>query len=150
MNMTRDVAVTLALLLVELMLDSAASAATEAVQVIPNADNNYSVIQSTATRNWTEMQSSMTQADSNGPVYMQGPTFDYADPYGTAGQNMILYYWHNGTYVKDLTDLTGGMAAGDEIFVRANDGLTRYFNYTNVYAPDSGQGELVLAWWVSS
>lgn len=148
--MTRDVAVTLALLLVELMLVSAASAATEEVQVIRYADNNYSVIQSTATRNWTEMQSSMTQADSNGPVYMQGPTFDYADPYGTAGQNMILYYWHNGTYVKDLTDLTGGMAAGDEIFVRANDGLTRYFNYTNVYAPDSGQGELVLAWWDSS
>jgi len=52
--------------------------------------------------------------------------------------------------VKDLTDLVGGMAAGDEIFVKASDGMTRYFNYTNVYAAASGQGELVLAWWDSS
>jgi len=138
------------LLLVCGILVAPVSAATQEVTVIKYAANNYSYAESSVTRNWTEMESSMTKAYSNGPVYMQGPTFDSADPYGTAGQNMILYYGHNGTYVKDLTDLAGGMSAGDEIFVKASDGMTRYFNYTNVYAPASGQGELVLAWWDSS
>lgn len=127
-----------------------ASAATEYLVVNRYAANNYSYAESSVIKNWTEMQASMPTAYSNGPVYMQGPTFDSADPYGTAGQNMILYYGHNGTYVSDLTDLVGGMAAGDEIFVKASDGMTRYFNYTNVYAPASGQGDLVLAWWDST
>ncbi|MFA5212569.1 MAG: hypothetical protein WC406_04490, partial [Methanoregula sp.] len=88
-------------------------------------------------------------AYSNGPVYFQGPTFNASDPYGYAGENMINYYDHNGTYVRNLTDLVGGMTTGDEIFVKASDGMTRYFNYTNVYTPSSNQGELVLAWWDS-
>ncbi len=131
------------------ILAAPVSAASENVTVIKYAANNYSFAERSELREWSQMQSSFLNVDSNGPLYMQGPTFNSADPYGTAGQNMILYYGHNGTYVRNLTDLVGGMSAGDEIFVKASDGMTRYFNYTNIYEPASGQGNLVLAWWDS-
>lgn len=135
------------------LLISPVSAASENVTTIRYAANNNSYAERTVTRTWTEMQSLYPNVDSKGPVYMQGPTFDSADPYGTAGQNMILYYGHNGTYVRNLTDLVDGMAAGDEIFVKATDGMIRYFNYTNVYEPYNdgtySQGNMVLAWWDS-
>lgn len=146
MNIKRTATVTLALLLAGLLLVSAASAATEEVQVIRYADNNYSVVESSATRNLTELQL-MTNVYSNGPVYFQGPTFDPDDPWGDGGQNMILYYDHNGTYVRNLTDLIGGMNDGDELRVQASDGMSRYFGYDNVYTPDARQGDMILAWW---
>ena len=146
MNIKRTATVTLALLLAGLLLVSAASAATEEVQVIRYADNNYSVVESSATRNLTELQL-MTNVYSNGPVYFQGPTFDPDDPWGDGGQNMILYYDHNGTYVRNMTDLVGGMNDGDEIRVQASDGMSRYFGYDNVYIPDARQGDMILAWW---
>jgi len=146
MNMKRTATVTLALLLAGLLLVSAASAATEEVQVIRYADNNYSVVEASATRNLTELQL-MTNVYSNGQVYFQGPTFDPDDPWGDGGQNMILYYDHNGTYVRNMTDLVGGMNDGDEIRVQASDGMSRYFGYDNVYIPDARQGDMILAWW---
>jgi len=89
----------------------------------------------------------MTNVYSNGQVYFQGPTFDPDDPWGDGGQNMILYYDHNGTYVRNMTDLVGGMNDGDEIRVQASDGMSRYFGYDNVYIPDARQGDMILAWW---
>jgi hypothetical protein len=88
MNMTRDVAVTLALLLVELMLVSAASAATEEVQVIRYADNNYR-LSKVLHPELDRMQSSMTHADASA-LSNAGADFDYADPYGNGRQNMFL------------------------------------------------------------
>jgi hypothetical protein len=72
------------------------AAATEEIQVIRYADNNYSVVRSSVTRDLTELQA-MDNVYSNDPVYMQGPTFDPDDPWGDAGQNMIDFYEHNGT-----------------------------------------------------
>lgn len=135
------------LLIVGGMLVASVSAVTTEVTAIKYAANNYSYAESSATRTWTQMQSAFTNVDSKGPVYMQGPTFNTSDPYGDAGENMILYYEHNGTYVRNLTDLVGGMSSGDEIAVKASDGMTRYFNYTNVYTPMDRQGQMVLAWW---
>jgi len=129
-----------------------ASAATQYVVVNRYAANNYSVISSSDNVSCSEMQTSFPNVYSNGPVYFQGPTFNASDPYGYAGENMINYYGHNGTYVRNLTDLVG-MSAGDEIVIKASDGMTRYFNYTNVYTPYNdgtyAQGNMILAWWDS-
>lgn len=129
-----------------------ALAATQYVVVNRYAANNYSVVSSSDNVSCSEMQTSFPNVYSNGPVYFQGPTFNSSDPYGYAGENMISYYGHNGTYVRNLTDLVG-MSAGDEIIVKASDGMTRYFNYTNVYMPYNdgtyAQGNMVLAWWDS-
>jgi len=146
-KMMKTVLIATLLLIVGGMLVAPVSAVTTEVTTIKYAANNYSYAESSATRTWTQMQSSFTNVDSKGPVYMQGPTFNTSDPYGDAGENMILYYEHNGTYVRNLTDLVGGMSAGDEIAVKASDGMTRYFNYTNVYTPIDRQGQMVLAWW---
>ncbi len=146
MNIKKTATGTIVLFLAGLLLVSAASAATEEVQVIRYADNNYSVIESSVTRDLAELQL-MTNVYSNGPVYFQGPTFDPDDPWGDGGQNMILYYDHNGTYVRNMTDLVGGMNDGDEIRVQASDGMSRYFGYDNVYTPDARQGDMILAWW---
>jgi hypothetical protein len=146
-KMMKTVLIATLLLIVGGMLVAPVSAVTTEVTTIKYAANNYSYAESSATRTWTQMQSSFTNVDSKGPVYMQGPTFNTSDPYGDAGENMILYYEHNGTYVRNLTDLVGGMSAGDEIAVKASDGMTRYFNYTNVYTPMDRQGQMVLAWW---
>jgi len=146
-KMMKTVLIATLLLIVGGMLVAPVSAVTTEVTTIKYAANNYSYAESSATRTWTQMQSSFTNVDSKGPVYMQGPTFNTSDPYGDAGENMILYYEHNGTYVRNLTDLVGGMSSGDEIAVKASDGMTRYFNYTNVYTPMDRQGQMVLAWW---
>jgi hypothetical protein len=130
-----------------------AAAATQYVEVTKYRANNYSAVESSQNLSWTDMQSTLTNVYSNGPVYFQGPTFNASDPYGIAGENMINYAGHNGTYVRDLADLVSGMAAGDEIAIKASDGMTRHFNYTNVYEPYNdgtyAQGDLVLAWWDS-
>jgi len=146
-KMMKTVLIATLLLIVGGILVAPVSAVTTEVTTIKYAANNYSYAESSATRTWTQMQSSFTNVDSKGPVYMQGPTFNTSDPYGDAGENMILYYEHNGTYVRNLTDLVGGMSAGDEIAVKASDGMTRYFNHTNVYTPMDRQGQMVLAWW---
>jgi len=80
---------------------------------------------------------------------MQGPTFDSNDPWGDGGQNMIDYYGHNGSRVSNITDEVGGMSDGDELKVQSSDGFSLYFGYDNVYAPNSRQGDMIVAWWDS-
>ncbi|MDT8356983.1 MAG: PEGA domain-containing protein [Methanomicrobiaceae archaeon] len=52
-----------------------------------------------------------------------------------------------GTNLKDLCDLVGGMSEGEELRVKASDGLTKYFAYENVYEYPSRQGPIVLTWY---
>jgi hypothetical protein len=124
------------------------SAATTSLTVTKYADNNYAQSVDSETLTVAQLQA-LSSVYSNGPVYMQGPTFDSNDPWGDGGQNMIDYYEHNGTPVSDITDLVGGMSDGDELKIQASDGFSSYFGYDNVYEPDARQGDMIVAWWDS-
>ena len=41
------------------------------------------------------------------------------------------------------------MSDGDELKVQSSDGFSLYFGYDNVYAPDSSQGDMIVASWAS-
>lgn len=51
-----------------------------------------------------------------------------------------------GTDIRDLCDLVGGMAPGDEVMVKAVDGYHVEFTYENMYHPSSRQGPAVVCW----
>ncbi|MFA5414881.1 MAG: hypothetical protein WC295_05250 [Methanoregula sp.] len=147
--MMKTVLIATLLLIVGGMLVAPVSAATTWINTSKYADNNYSSVVNWANLTYQEMNATLPKAYSNGPVYMQGPTFDPADPYGTAGQNMINFYGHNGTYVRNLTDLAGGMAAGDELKIQSSDSFAVYFGADDVNTPEAHQGNLVVSWWDS-
>jgi hypothetical protein len=52
-----------------------------------------------------------------------------------------------GTNLKDLCDVVGGMAPGDVVKIKADDGFTKTFAYENVYTPSSRQGSMVITWY---
>lgn len=129
-----------------LLAAPAAAAGTTQVNVTKYCDNNYSTVDDSATLNLAALQS-LSSVYSNGPVYMQKGTFDSSDVWGNASQGMSLFYVHNGTYVRNITDQAGGMSDGDEVHITASDGYGNYFGYDNVYTPDNLQGDMILAWW---
>ncbi|QYZ78746.1 hypothetical protein E2N92_04530 [Methanofollis formosanus] len=129
------------------LMAAPASAATTSVTITKYADNNYSAVDQTESLTWQEMRTNLSNKYSNGPVYMQGPTFNSNDPWGDSGQNMIWFCDHNGTAVSDLVDKVGGMSSGDEVMIQSDDNFAVYFGYDNVYTPHSRQGEMILTWW---
>jgi hypothetical protein len=52
-----------------------------------------------------------------------------------------------GTNLKDLCDLVGGMEPGDEIKIKAEDGLSRRFSYENVYEYSPREGPMGIVWY---
>jgi hypothetical protein len=51
-----------------------------------------------------------------------------------------------GTAVRDLCDLVGGMAPGDEVMVKSGDGYHVEFPYANIYKPAPCQGTITVCW----
>jgi len=138
----------IAVLILSVALVLPVAAVTTSITVTKYADNNYSQSVDAETFNLSQLRT-LSSVYSNGPVYMQGPTFDSNDPWGDGGQNMINFYGHNGSRVSNITDEVGGMSDGDELKVQSSDGFSLYFGYDNVYAPDSSQGDMIVAWWDS-
>lgn len=134
-------------LVIALMLLAApAMAATTEITVTKYCDNNYSAAADSETLDLAALQA-LSSVYSNGPVYMQGGTFDNAtDVWTYTDDSMACFGEQSGTYVRNITDKVDGMNPGDEIKVAASDGYGMYFNYTNVYAPNSSQGEMILSW----
>jgi hypothetical protein len=52
-----------------------------------------------------------------------------------------------GTNVKDLCNLVGGMSDGDELKVKASDGMAKWFAYKNVYNYSTREGPMGVAWY---
>ncbi len=52
-----------------------------------------------------------------------------------------------GTNVKDLCELVGGMQEGDQINIKASDGLNRTFAYENVYQYSEREGPMAICWY---
>jgi len=140
--------VLIAALILSVVLVLPVTAVTTSITATKYADNNYSQSVDSETFDLSQLRA-LSSVYSNGPVYMQGPTFDSNDPWGDGGQNMIDYYGHNGSRVSNITDEVGGMSDGDELKVQSSDGFSLYFGYDNVYAPNSRQGDMIVAWWDS-
>jgi len=113
--------------------------------------------ETTVTYQWLEANLSV-MGDGKTHYYHQGPVFvDDADP---AREEQLR--WNSaedknvqekdmgavkGTNLKDLCDLVGGMAPGDVMKIKADDGFTKTFSYENVYESTPRQGPMVIAWY---
>ena len=148
---------TLVSLLPTLVLPSTANAATTSVTIIKYASDNTTVLaQTTVTYQWMEANLPVL-GDGTTHYYHQGPVFiDNADE---ATEQALR--WNpaedtnvqekdmgavKGTNVKDLCNLVGGMSDGDELKVKASDGLTKWFGYKNVYQYSTREGPMGVTW----
>jgi hypothetical protein len=139
-------------------LTAAVSAVTTQVHIARYAADNVTVInETTVTYQWMETNLPV-MGDGKTHYYHQGPVFvDDADP---AREEHLR--WNSaedknvqekdmgavkGTNLKDLCDLAGGMAPGDVMKIKADDGFAKTFAYENVYTPTLGQGPMVITWY---
>ena len=113
--------------------------------------------ETTKTYQW--MQANMpVLGDGTTHYYHQGPVFiDNADP--VIEQELRWNPYENinvqekdhgavkGTNLKDICDLVGGMNAGETLKLRASDGFSKTFAYTNVYEYPARQGPMVITWY---
>jgi hypothetical protein len=139
-------------------LTAAVSAATTEVHIVKYAADNTTLLgEKTVTYQWMETNLPVL-GDGTTHYYNQGPVFvDDADP---AREEQLR--WNpaedknvkekdmgavKGTNLKDLCDLAGGMATGDVVKIKADDGFAKTFAYENVYTPTPGQGPMVITWY---
>lgn len=138
--------VTLILILIALP----AQAYTTEVHVVKFAADSVSIINET-TVNYSWMQSNLpVYGDGVAHYYHQGPTFDPAnlwDPGETINIDSRDFGAAQGSDIKDLCDLVGGMAAGDWVKIKASDGFFKSFDYDDVYLPEPELGRMVIAWY---
>lgn len=133
-----------------LLASLSAQAQTTEMRVVKFASDGVSIIsETTVNYSWLE---------ANLPVYgdgvthynHQGPTFDLNnlwDPNETINIDSRDYGAAQGSDVKDLCELVGGMAAGDWVKIKASDGFFKSFDYDDVYLPEPELGRMVIAWY---
>jgi hypothetical protein len=82
--------------------------------------------------------------------YLQGPTFD-PDNLWDPDETLSITFKDKGavmgTSIRDLCDLVGGMAPGDEVLMHSTDNWTIKFKYANIYEPQERQGIIALCWY---
>ncbi|NQE54707.1 hypothetical protein C5S29_14045 [ANME-1 cluster archaeon GoMg3.2] len=127
-----------------------AAATTTEVHVVKYASDGTTVLNETMV-NYTWLEANLqVYGDETTHYYHQGPTFNDSDPWDPAEFQNIEnrdYGAVRGSDVKDICNLVGGMSPRDELKIKASDGFSKRFNYTNVYEPQPRQGPLVLTWW---
>ena len=103
----------------------------------------------TVTVQWME-QNLPVQGDGVTRYYHQGPVF-VGDKESQWDRNETTNFRDmgavKGTAVRDLCDLAGGMAPGDEVMVKSGDGYHVEFGYENIYAPLPRQGNITVCWY---
>ena len=136
----------------------AVSAATTEVHIAKYAADNTTVMnERTVTYQWMEANLSV-MGDGVTHYYHQGPVFiDDSNPAREEQLRLNTEEDTNvkekdmgavkGTSLKDLCDIAGGMAPGDVVKIKADDGFTKTFAYENIYTPNPRQGPLVIAWY---
>ena len=139
-------------------LTSAVYGATTQVHIARYAADNVTVINETTVKYpWMETNLPV-MGDGKTHYYHQGPVFiDDADPareeqlrWNTAEDTNVQEKdmgAGKGTNLKDLCDLAGGMAPGDVVKIKADDGFLKTFAYENVYTPTPRQGPMVITWY---
>jgi hypothetical protein len=139
-------------------LTTGVSAATTQIHIAKYAADNTTLInETTVTYQWMEANLPV-MGDGATHYYHQGPVFiDNADP---AREEQLRLNPAEDTNIKEkdmgavkgtalrvLCDLAGGMAPGDKVKIKADDGFTKTFAYENVYNPTPRQGPMVIAWY---
>jgi uncharacterized repeat protein (TIGR02543 family) len=101
-----------------------------------------------------DLQAMPVQGDGDTHYFMQGFTNDNTsfetmwDPGETVNlkdKGAVM-----GTDVKDLCELVGGAASGDQIEIKAVDGYGERFHYEDVYNPEPEQGKFVICWYTKN
>ena len=124
------------------------AAGTTSIHIVKYAADGITVLDD-RTINYREMESQLpVQGDGVTTYYHQGPTFDEDDLWDPdENQNLKSKGAPQGTDLKDLCELVGGMSEGDTVRVQAVDGFAKTFDYANVYDPPSRQGKIVVTWY---
>jgi len=133
-------------------------AATTSIHIVKYANDGTTIL-AEKTLTIQEMESTLpVQGDGSTHYYLQGPVF-VDNPDETVEQQLR---WNpdedtnvqdkdmgavKGTDVKDLCNLVGGMSPGETLKIKASDGMTKEFAYTNVYSPSARQGPMVITWY---
>ena len=125
------------------------AAPTTSLHIAKYASDGITIInETTADYVWLE-KNLPVQGDGRTHYYHQGPVFtgikeDQWDR--NESKNFKDMGAVKGTAVRDLCDLVGGMAPGDEAMVKSGDGYHVEFPYTNIYRPSSRQGAITVSW----
>lgn len=139
----------LAVFLVSVLAMAVSAAPTAEIHVVRFGPDGTSIL--------AEKSVSYTWMEANLPVfgdgmthfYHQGPVF-VEDKEGQWDVNETTNFKDmgavRGTAVRDLCELVGGMAPGDEVMVKAVDGYHVELPYENVYRPPERQGPPVVSW----
>ena len=127
-------------------------AATASITVTKYGSDGTTIINQ-VTISYQTMQSTLpVQGDGTTHYFMQGPNLsdptNLWDPSETV--NLKDKGTVKGTDVKDLCNLVGGMASSDDVQIKAADGMSKTFYYTNVYSPSAKQGPLVVCWYTKN
>ncbi len=120
--------------------------ATTTVRIVKYAEGGKSVVdEKTVGYEWME-ENLPVLGDGETHYYHQGPVFqgDSWDPLRSV--NLKDKGAVQGTAVKDLCDLVGGMLPEDEVMFLAVDGWHTKFAYPNIYEPPEEQGIIALCW----
>ena len=135
------------LLCTALLAASASAAPTTGLRVALYAPDGTTVLNETfVSIAWME-QNLPVQGDGVTHYYHQGPVFvddkeGQWDPEETA--NFKDMGAVKGTAIRDLCDLVGGVAPGDEVMVKATDGYHVEFPRGNIYEPAPRQGNITV------
>jgi hypothetical protein len=136
------------LLVVQAVFPSPAlgAGATTSVHIIKYAADGVTVLEEkTVDYKWME-ENLEVYGDGETHYYHQGPVFE-GDPWDPdETQNLKDKGAVKGTAVKDLCDLVGGMAEGDEVMLISVDKWHTQFAYANIYEPLDVQGVIGLCW----
>ncbi|HWS21200.1 MAG TPA: PKD domain-containing protein, partial [Methanoregula sp.] len=141
-----------------LIISLPVTAATTSIHIVRYANDGTTVLNET-TKSYQWLQANLPiLGDGTIHYYAQGPVFlDNPDPLveeqlrWNPGENTNVQEKDQGavkgTNLKNLCDLVGGMNEGEYLTLRASDGLTKSFAYTNVYEYASRQGPMVITWY---
>ena len=140
-------------LFLALLLTGVVQGATTSVTVKKLAYDGETVLdERTVDYEWME-DNLPIYGDGSTHYYHQGPVFvDQMEDRWNPEEDQNCYPEKDmgavkGTNLKDICDLVGGMREGEVLWIKAWDGLTRYFAYENVYEYSSREGPIVLTWY---
>jgi hypothetical protein len=145
------VALTMALLSLLLPAHPLSAAASKSVTIIKLAVDGVTINRQVRLT-YQEMRDTLpVQGDNKTHYYHQGPVFvDDVEarwnPTEDTNYENYDYGALKGTLISDLCEEVGGMQEGEEVVIKASDGMSKIFAYKNVYENSTREGPIVLTW----